>query len=244
MADDFIVQAQGLKKKYKSNFVVKGVDFNIKKGTITGLLGANGAGKTTTFYMVVGLVKATSGKIYFDNVDITRMPMYKRMRLGMGYLAQEPSIFRKLTVEQNILAILEVLKISRKQRYERLNELIEDFSLQKVRKQLALTLSGGERRRLEIARSLVTNPRLLLLDEPFSGVDPIAVNEVQKIIIKLKNRGLSILITDHNVREMLSIVDYAYMMYEGEIFVDGLPKDLVNNDEAKEKYIGHNFSLN
>ena len=239
-----LVSAEHLVKTYHGRTVVNDVSVCIRAGEVVGLLGPNGAGKTTSFYMIMGLVRADSGKITFRGVDITNMPMYKRARLGMGYLAQEPSIFRKLTVEENIMAILETLAISRKERKERCEQLLEDLSLTRLAKQKAMTLSGGERRRLEITRAMVTNPSFLMLDEPFSGVDPKAVYEVQQIIRKLqKERNMGILITDHNVRETLSVVDRAYLMVHGEVMLEGSSDYLVNSEDAREVYLGPSFAM-
>ena len=210
---------------------------------MVGLLGPNGAGKTTSFYMVMGLIRPDSGEITFRDVDITHMPMYKRARMGMGYLAQEPSIFRKLTVEENIMAILETLAISAAERRQRCKELLDELELTRLARQKAMTLSGGERRRLEITRALVTNPSFIMLDEPFSGVDPLAVYDVQQIILQLKQRNLGILITDHNVRETLSVVDRAYLMCQGKILVEGPSDFLVNDEQAREIYLGPQFSM-
>jgi lipopolysaccharide export system ATP-binding protein len=222
---------------------VNGVDINCRKGEIVGLLGPNGAGNTTSFYMMVGLVRPNSGRVRFNGEDVTDLAMYKRARMGMGYLPQEESIFRKLTVEQNIMAILETTELDKKARVERCDELLEQFGIAHVRKQLALTLSGGEKRRLTIARSLVTKPSLLMLDEPFSGVDPIAVQDVQGIVSGLRKLGLGILITDHNVRETLSIVDRAYLIFEGRVLMQGTKEYLINNPEARRLYLGENFSM-
>ncbi len=239
----YLLETQGLVKSYKGRCVVNQVSFQISRGEIVGLLGPNGAGKTTTFYMVVGVIKAESGKILFRGEEITDLPMFKRARLGMGYLSQEPSIFRKLTVEENIMAILETLDIPRLERKKRLEKLLEDLGIAYLAKNKAYTLSGGERRRLEITRALVTNPSLILLDEPFSGVDPIAVFEVQKILQKLKAQGLSILLTDHSVRETLSITDRAYIMCDGKIEVSGTSKFLATDKKARELYLGERFVL-
>ncbi len=245
MNNDLLLNATGLMKTYHGKTVVKGVSINVKPGEVVGLLGPNGAGKTTSFYMIMGLISPDKGqgKITFRGIDITRMPMYRRARLGMGYLAQEPSIFRKLTVEQNIMAILETLAISKAERKRRLEELLAELELARLRKQKAMTLSGGERRRLEITRALVTNPSFIMLDEPFSGVDPIAVYDVQQIIGQLKALGLGILITDHNVRETLSVVDRAYLMSQGEILVQGTKDYLVNDERAREVYLGPAFTM-
>ena len=243
MSTETLVKAQGLVKQYGKKRVVKGVDLNISRGEIVGLLGPNGAGKTTTFYMIMGLVKPTEGQVFFEGRDVTRLPMYKRARLGMGYLAQEPSIFRKLTVEQNVMAILETLKIPRRVRKERLDELLEALHITHVRKQKAFTLSGGERRRLEITRAMVNNPSMILLDEPFSGVDPIAVDEVQNIVRDLRDMGLGILITDHSVRETLQIVDRAYLICEGSVLREGDSDYLINDEVSRELYLGPRFDI-
>ena len=238
---DNLMQASGLVKSYKNRRVVDGVSMTVKPGQIVGLLGPNGAGKTTCFYMIVGLVPPDTGNVEFLNQDISKTPMYQRARLGMGYLSQEPSIFRKLTVKDNILAILETLDISSAEKKTRLDNLVEELGLGKVLNQKAITLSGGERRRLEIARALVTNPKFILLDEPFSGVDPIAVYDVQQIIYQLKDKGLGILITDHNVRETLAITDYAYIMVEGKVLREGTPEFLKNDELARTKYLWNTF---
>ena len=239
----YLLETQGLVKSYKGRCVANEVSVQISRGEIVGLLGPNGAGKTTTFYMVVGVIKADAGKISFRGEDITNYPMYRRARLGIGYLSQDPSIFRKLTVEENIMAILETLDIPRAERQKRLERLLEELDIAYLAKNKAYTLSGGERRRLEITRALVTNPSLLLLDEPFSGVDPIAVFEVQKILQKLKSQGLSILLTDHSVRETLSITDRAYIMCEGKIEVSGTSHFLATDKRAREIYLGERFVL-
>jgi lipopolysaccharide export system ATP-binding protein len=238
-----MLQTEKLVKVYSGRAVVNGVDINCRKGEIVGLLGPNGAGKTTSFYMIVGLVRPNGGKVIFNGKDVTDLAMYKRARMGMGYLPQEESIFRKLTVEQNIMAILETTPQGKAERKARCEELLEQFGIAHVRKQLALTLSGGEKRRLTIARSLVTNPSLLMLDEPFSGVDPIAVQDVQEIVSGLRKLGLGILITDHNVRETLSIVDRAYLIYEGRVLMQGTKDFLINNPDARRLYLGENFSM-
>ena len=241
--DELLMHARGLKKSYKGRTVVYDVNINVRSGEVVGLLGPNGAGKTTSFYMIMGLIKPDEGTIIFKGVDVSQEPMYVRARMGMGYLAQDPSIFRKLTVEQNIMAILETLAISRKERKERLARLLNELELSHLAKQKAMTLSGGERRRLEITRALVTNPSFILLDEPFSGVDPISVYEVQQIIEQLKQKNLGILITDHNVRETLSCVDRAYLMSEGKILCEGDRDYLVNNPEARAVYLGEKFAM-
>ena len=228
---------------YKDTTILSDVSFSIGAGEALCLLGPNGAGKTTSFYMVMGLIRPDSGEITFRDVDITHMPMYKRARMGMGYLAQEPSIFRKLTVEENIMAILETLAISAAERRQRCKELLDELELTRLARQKAMTLSGGERRRLEITRALVTNPSFIMLDEPFSGVDPLAVYDVQQIILQLKQRNLGILITDHNVRETLSVVDRAYLMCQGKILVEGPSDFLVNDEQAREIYLGPQFSM-
>ncbi len=239
-----ILRTEGLVKTYGKRTVVNQVDINVRRGEIVGLLGPNGAGKTTSFYMIVGLVPPTAGHISFNGNDVTRLPMYRRARLGMGYLPQEESIFRKLTVEQNLIAILETLPLNRKQRRERCDELLEQFGITHVARNLALTLSGGEKRRLTIARSLITSPSLLMLDEPFSGVDPIAVSEVQQIILSLREKAnLGIVITDHNVRETLTIVDRAYLMYDGKVVRDGTKDFLINDPVSRQLYLGERFSM-
>ncbi len=223
--------------------MVNGVDIHVGGGEIVGLLGPNGAGKTTTFYMIVGLVPPNGGRVIFNGHDATRRPMYQRARLGMGYLPQEESIFRKLSVRDNIMAVMETLKLGRKERNRRCDELMERFGIRHVGNNLALTLSGGEKRRLTIARSLVTNPKLLMLDEPFSGVDPIAVSEIQEIILNLREAGLAILITDHNVRETLTIVDRAYLIFEGKVERHGTREFLVNDPLSRQMYLGERFSM-
>ena len=239
----YLLETKQLRKAYKGRTVVDGVSINISRGEIVGLLGPNGAGKTTSFYMVVGVIRPDSGGIYFRGEDITTLPMYQRARLGIGYLSQEPSIFRKLTVEENVMAILETLDISQVERKRRLERLLEELDIAYLAKNKAYTLSGGERRRLEITRALVTNPSLILLDEPFSGVDPIAVFEVQKILQKLKSQGLSILLTDHSVRETLSITDRSYLLCDGKIEVSGTSTFLASDPKARELYLGEKFSL-
>jgi len=238
-----LLETKGLSKTYDGRQVVKGVDILVKRGEIVGLLGPNGAGKTTTFYMVVGIIPPNSGKVIFDNQDITTCPIHERARYGIGYLAQEASIFRKLTVEENIMAILETLPLSRKQRKERLDSLLEELNIAHLRNNKAFTLSGGERRRLEITRALVTNPSFILLDEPFSGIDPIVVSEAQEIIKELRNKGLGILLTDHNVRETLSITDRAYLIADGKILISGTAQELINNAKARELYLGEKFRM-
>ncbi|OGW69874.1 MAG: LPS export ABC transporter ATP-binding protein [Omnitrophica bacterium GWA2_50_21] len=239
----YLLETENLVKSYRGRCVVNKVSIQIGRGEIVGLLGPNGAGKTTTFYMVVGIIRPEEGKILFRGEEITKLPIYKRARLGIGYLSQEPSIFRKLTVEENIMAILETLDIPQAERDRRLKKLLNDLDIAYLAKSKAYTLSGGERRRLEITRALVTNPSLILLDEPFSGVDPIAVFEVQKILGKLKAQGLSILLTDHSVRETLAITDRAYIMYEGKIEVSGTSQFLATDRKAREIYLGEKFVL-
>ncbi|MBU4305932.1 MAG: LPS export ABC transporter ATP-binding protein [Candidatus Omnitrophica bacterium] len=241
--EDHLLRTEAIAKSYKKKKIVDGVSLSVKKGEVVGLLGPNGAGKTTTFYMVVGLITPNNGKIFFDNREITHMPMYKRVRCGIGYLSQEPSVFRKLSVEENIMAVLETLPLSKKDRKKRLEELLEELRMSQLAKSKAYTLSGGERRRLEITRCLVTNPSFILLDEPFSGVDPIAVFDVQQIIADLKNKGLGILLTDHNVRETLSITDRSYIMTEGKILLSGTAQELINNPDAKKFYLGEKFAM-
>jgi len=237
------IAVKGLVKIFKKRKVVKGVSFDIHEGEVVGLLGPNGAGKTTSFYMIVGFIKADEGKIQLNGKDISQAPMYKRARMGIGYLAQESSVFQKLTVEQNILAILENTGLTRKERARKTNGLLDELGITHVKKQKAYTLSGGERRRTEIARALALEPKFLLLDEPFAGIDPIAVFDIQGIIDKLREKGLGILITDHNVRETLRITSRAYIMNEGEILVSGTSDYLVNNEEAKRIYLGLNFTI-
>jgi lipopolysaccharide export system ATP-binding protein len=238
-----LLEIKGLSKSYDGREVVKGVDLTVKRGEIVGLLGPNGAGKTTTFYMVVGIIAPNAGSIVFDNYNITSLPIHARARFGIGYLSQEPSIFRKLTVEENIMAILETLPIGRSERKHRLEGLLEELNIAYLAKNRAYTLSGGERRRLEITRALVTNPSFILLDEPFSGIDPIVVNEAQEIIKELRDKGLGILLTDHNVRETLSITDRAYLIAEGKILISGTADDLINNPQAREIYLGEKFKM-
>ncbi len=240
---ELLLDTKGLVKIYSGRTVVNGVDINVRPGEIVGLLGPNGAGKTTSFYMIVGLVPPNGGNVYFEGHDVTKKPMYVRARLGMGYLPQEESIFRKLTVEENIMAVMETLKIPRKERKERCEELLERFSITHIRKNVALTCSGGEKRRLTIARSLVTRPSLLMLDEPFSGVDPIAVNEIQSIVQDLRESGLAILITDHNARQTLELVDRAYLIYEGKVLREGSRDFLINDPVSRELYLGDRFTM-
>lgn len=238
-----ILRAESLVKKYKSRTVVDHVSVQVAQGEIVGLLGPNGAGKTTSFYMIVGLIKPNEGQIFLDQEDITALPMYQRARKGIGYLAQEASVFRKLTVEENIMSVLEMRPSTKQQRMEKVDELINEFSLHKVRKNLGMSLSGGERRRTEIARALAVDPSFVLLDEPFAGVDPIAVEEIQSIVAKLKRKNIGILITDHNVDETLSITDRAYLMVDGKLFKSGSAEDLASDPQVRKVYLGQNFEL-
>ncbi len=238
-----LLQTEHLIKAYNKRRVVDKVDINVKRGEIVGLLGPNGAGKTTTFYMITGLIRPDDGRIIFDRRNITNFPMHQRARCGIGYLSQEPSIFRKLTVEENIMAILETLNIPSSTRKKRVKKLLGELKISHLAKNRAYTLSGGERRRLEITRALVTNPMFILLDEPFSGIDPIAVFECQQIIRELKERGLGILLTDHNVRETLSITDRSYIMCEGKILISGTKDELITNPDARKIYLGEKFSM-
>lgn len=241
-ADNALI-ADGLKKTYGRRLVVDDVRLSVQEGEIVGLLGANGAGKTTTFYMIVGLERSEHGRIILNGKDVTHLPMYLRARLGLGYLPQEASIFRKLTTEQNILAVLETLPISRHVRFERLEELLEEFGLEHVRKTRGDALSGGERRRTEIARCLATEPKYILLDEPFAGIDPLAIDDIRDIITYLKQQGIGILITDHNVRETLGITDRAYIMAEGRLLKSGVPTELVEDADVRRLYLGERFTL-
>ena len=238
-----ILEIRNIFKSYNGRQVVGGVDLSVRRGEVVGLLGPNGAGKTTTFYMIVGVISPDKGKILFDNQDITRLPIHIRSKYGIGYLSQEPSTFRKLTVEENIMAILETLSLTRKEREKRLGLLLKELNISHLRKSKAYTLSGGEARRLEITRALVTNPSFLLLDEPFSGIDPIVVNEAKQIIGKLKRKGIGILLTDHNVRETLSITDRAYLIAHGKILIAGTSRDLVSNPQARKIYLGEDFRM-
>ena len=238
-----LLKTEKLLKAYNGRRVVNQVNVTVQKGEIVGLLGPNGAGKTTTFYMIVGVIAPDGGRIFFNDKDITNLAMYQRARRGIGYLAQESSIFRKLTVEENIMAILETLKISRKERSQRLKGLLAELNISYLAKNKAYTLSGGERRRLEITRALVTNPSFILLDEPFSGIDPIAVFETQEIITALRTKGLGVLLTDHNVRETLSVTDRAYIMAEGKILISGTAQELITNPRAREIYLGEKFRM-
>lgn len=238
-----LIKTHDLVKTYRGRNAVDGVSIQVGRGEVVGLLGPNGAGKTTTFYMIVGLIAPNAGQVVFNNQDVTRLPMHRRARLGLGYLSQEPSIFRKLTVEENVMAILEMLPLSARERRERMNNLLEQLGIKRLAKQKAYTLSGGERRRLEITRAMVTNPAAILLDEPFSGVDPLAVYDVQEIIRDLKKRGLGILITDHNVRETLTIVDRAYLICDGKVLREGTSQFLIEDPLSRELYLGARFSM-
>jgi lipopolysaccharide export system ATP-binding protein len=238
-----LLKADNLIKKYKSRTVVKGVSVEVRQGEIVGLLGPNGAGKTTTFYMIVGLIKPNEGHIYLDDQDITKLPMYKRANKGIGYLPQEASIFRKLSVEDNILAVLEMTKLTKKEQLHKLEDLLEEFRLGHVRKSNGDVLSGGERRRTEIARALAVNPKFILLDEPFAGIDPIAVEDIQSIVATLKFKNIGILITDHNVQETLSITDRAYLLFEGKILKAGTAEELAEDEQVRKVYLGQNFVL-
>ena len=238
-----LLHTEEIRKSYKGRKVVDGVTVKVNQGEIVGLLGPNGAGKTTSFYMTVGLVKPDSGKVFLDDLDITGYPMYKRAQMGIGYLPQEISVFRKLSVEDNILAILELTKLTKNEQKERLEQLLEEFSLTHVRKNLGNRLSGGEKRRTEIARALATNPKFVLLDEPFAGVDPIAVEDIQSIISDLKRKNIGVLITDHNVQETLSITDRAYLLFEGKILKSGTAEELASDEQVRRVYLGQNFVL-
>lgn len=238
-----ILRAENLVKKYKKRTVVNHVSVEVEQGEIVGLLGPNGAGKTTTFYMIVGLIKPNEGKIFLDNEEITSLPMYRRAKLGIGYLAQEASVFRKLSVEENLLAVLEMTKLSKVEQKEKMESLLEEFSLTHVRKNLGMVLSGGERRRTEIARALAVDPNFVLLDEPFAGVDPIAVEEIQGIVGQLKKKNIGILITDHNVNETLSITDRAYLMFEGKLLKAGTAEELAADEQVRRVYLGQHFEL-
>ena len=238
-----ILSARSLSKSYGKKKVIRDISLEISQGEVVGLLGPNGAGKTTCFYMIVGLVEASSGNIFIDQLDITTMPMYQRARLGIGYLPQEASIFRGMNVEDNIYSILEIAEPNKAKRKEKLEELLVEFSITHIRKSHALSLSGGERRRVEIARALATNPSFILLDEPFAGVDPIAVNDIRQMVSQLKNRGIGVLITDHNVRETLSIVDRAYIVYDGMILASGSKEDIVANEQVRKVNLGEDFKI-
>ena len=239
-----ILRTEQLVKKYGQRTVVKNVDVQVEQGEIVGLLGPNGAGKTTTFYMVVGLIKPFSGKVYLDDKDISDLPMYKRAQIGIGYLAQEASVFRQMSVEDNIYSVMQFKRDrTEAQRRQKLEELLDEFGLQHVRKSKGIQLSGGERRRTEIARALAVDPNFILLDEPFAGVDPIAVEDIQRIIFKLKRKNICVLITDHNVHETLSITDRAYLLFDGQVLMSGLPETLAADEHVREVYLGHNFVL-
>ncbi len=243
MENQSILKAESLVKKFKNRVVVKDVSINITQGEVVGLLGPNGAGKTTTFYMIVGMIKPNSGIVTMDHQDITSYPMYRRARLGISYLPQEASIFRKMSVENNVKAILQLQKLSSKARKEKLELLLEDFGIAHIRKSKGYMLSGGERRRCEIARTLASNPKFVLLDEPFAGIDPIAVEDIMKIIFKLKDQGIGVLITDHNVHETLSITDRAYILIDGNIYISGSAEDIASNEEVRKRYLGETFTL-
>lgn len=238
-----ILRTENIVKSYKSRPIVKAISVNVKQGEIVGLLGPNGAGKTTSFYMIVGLVKPDSGKVFLNDKDITAQPMYKRAQMGIGYLPQEVSVFRKLSVEDNILAVLQMTKLSKKEQFEKLETLINEFGLDHVRKNRGSNLSGGEKRRTEIARSLAVDPTFILLDEPFAGVDPIAVEDIQQIVTKLREKNIGILITDHNVQETLSITDRAYLLFEGNILKSGTAEELAQDEQVRKVYLGKNFEL-
>lgn len=238
-----ILRTEDVVKKYRSRTVVKGVSVNVQQGEIVGLLGPNGAGKTTTFYMIVGIIKPYAGKVFLDDQEITKMPMFKRAKAGVGYLAQEASVFRNLTVEDNIMGILEFTRLNKAEREAKLESLLDEFGLQHIRKSKGIQLSGGERRRTEIARALAMDPKFLLLDEPFAGVDPIAVQDIQGIVAKLKEKNIGILITDHNVHETLAITDRAYLLFEGSVLKSGTPEELANDEMVRRVYLGNDFEL-
>lgn len=238
-----ILRAEGLRKAYKQRVVVKGSTLEVRQGECVGLLGPNGAGKTTTFYMITGMIRPDAGSVYLDQKNITTTPMYQRARSGVAYLPQEPSIFRRLTVEQNILAVLQLQKLTSAERKERLETLLDEFGIGHIRTSLGMVLSGGERRRCEIARALATDPKFVLLDEPFAGIDPIAVEDIMKIVTKLKHKGIGVLITDHNVHETLSITDRAYILIDGTIFVSGTASEIAQNAEVRSRYLGESFEL-
>lgn len=237
------LETKDLVKKFKRRTVVKNVSLNISQGEVVGLLGPNGAGKTTTFYMIVGMIRPNNGRVFLDRKDITSLPMYKRARYGIAYLAQESSIFRKLSVENNIMAILQLQKLTNKERKARLEELLESFGLQNIRKQKGYMLSGGERRRCEIARCLASNPKFILLDEPFAGIDPLAVEDIMKMILNLKHKGIGVLITDHNVHETLTITDRSYILIDGQIFCSGTAEEIAQNPDVRKLYLGEAFTL-
>ena len=241
--EERILRSEGLVKQYKKRTVVHDVSIMVKEGEVVGLLGPNGAGKTTTFYMIVGMITPTSGQVFLDKKEISSAPMFKRARMGIGYLSQEASVFRKLSVRDNILAVLELMDISRDERAARCDKLMDDFGIAALAGHKAYTLSGGERRRTEIARALATNPKFILLDEPFAGIDPIAVEDIMRIVHDLKNRGIGVLVTDHNVHETLSITDRSYLLFEGKILKSGTPEFLANDPEARRLYLGEKFKL-
>lgn len=243
MAEHLKLRSEGLVKSYKKRTVVDNVSVNVEQGEVVGLLGPNGAGKTTTFYMIVGMIKPNDGHVFLEENEITTEPMYKRAKMGIGYLPQEASVFRRLSVEDNIMAVLEMLKVSKQERKERMEELLEELSITQIRKSLGFQLSGGERRRTEIARALAAKPRFILLDEPFAGVDPIAVEDIMTIVHNLKHKNIGILITDHNVHETLSIVDRAYILINGKIFKEGSAQDLAEDEEVRKLYLGEKFKL-
>lgn len=242
-AGEGTLQAEGLTKSFKSHRVVRGVSIGIRRGEAVGLLGPNGAGKTTVFYMITGLIPADTGRIVIDGHDVTRLPMYRRARLGIGYLPQEASIFRGLSVEQNIRAVLEIVEPSRKERERQLDALLDEFNITRLRKSPAIALSGGERRRVEIARALASRPSYMLLDEPFAGIDPIAIGDIRSLVHHLKGRGIGVLITDHNVRETLELIDRAYIIYEGGVLVEGTPQEIIANEEVRRVYLGEQFTM-
>lgn len=237
------LRSEKIVKVYKDRMVVKGVDIHVKSGEIVGLLGPNGAGKTTSFYMLVGFIRPTSGRVFIDNSDVTELPMFERARHGLGYLAQEPTIFKGLTVEENLLAILERISTDKAEQKKRVDELLEEFGLTKLAKQKAWTLSGGEKRRMEIARCMISNPKIILLDEPFVGIDPITVSDLRRMIFKLKDKGIGVLITDHNVRETLPLTERAYLIYDGKILVEGDQNTLINDPNARKLYLGEDFKM-
>jgi len=238
-----ILRAENIVKKYRKRVVVNSVSFDVRQGEIVGLLGPNGAGKTTSFYMIVGLIQPFSGKIYIDKEDITKLPVYKRAKKGIGYLSQEPSVFRKLSIEDNLKAVLEMTDYSKEYQKEKVETLLNEFGLQHIRKSKGIQLSGGERRRTEIARALAIDPKFILLDEPFAGVDPIAVEDIQQIVVKLKEKNIGVLITDHNVHETLSITDRSYLLFEGSIMKAGTAEELANDEDVRRVYLGQNFEL-
>ena len=241
--EKMILRAENIVKKYRKRTVVKGVSFDVKQGEIVGLLGPNGAGKTTSFYMIVGLIQPFSGKVFLDDENITKLPVYKRAKKGIGYLAQEASVFRKLSIEDNLKAVLEMTNYSKEYQKEKVETLIEEFGLQHIRKSKGIQLSGGERRRTEIARALAIDPKFILLDEPFAGVDPIAVEDIQQIVMKLKEKNIGVLITDHNVHETLNITDRSYLLFEGSILKEGTAEELAADEDVRRVYLGENFEL-